>query len=389
MKKTLSILLAIIIALSTCSLAAFAADADEEQHYYWEDDEYSVAGVLGADMVTIKSTDSLSFNCYEINASQSGVYVVSVDTLGMTSVVACGVSDYIDNRCNIYTKDYWHGYYEDDVFTKCYCIEMKENEKSYLFVDLYGEGSAEVTFDYLGAVKDFTSDTVLLSGNNMDCYYEDGGMIAEFGYLIKASFESGKSICFWAEGYSELTDEYDTKSVETTVDFLGKEFTINLSIMWMRDVIKSIELPDGFKPSYTQAYSFDDYDEEEYPEYIIINFTDGTSQKYDLFFETKVPALGDIAILPYGEYDGDYFFVRVGDYSEEFDATMNKQSASEIAKGFFSNFYSRIAYWLDWIKFDVGNALPSQGDIAEINYDLKQLFLSLYYEMAVLFGYIR
>lgn len=325
MKKIISILMAVIFVLSTCSVLAMAAEPKE---LIYEDSKITVSGEL-SDKVIKFSADgdgSAEYYCYEIKAKTAGIYKVLFNNSGdsiLTDSNQTFVTDSISNNKILGRKDMIIDN-SDDSYHAMY-FKMKENETAYLVFSFYS-GKADLSFTYSGEVKEIYTAPVI---KECELWKYDSG----YEYRIDTYVITDNDTIWLLDYY------YNNKildSIEYKINFFEETYSLKAKVVSINDYIASIELPKDFKPSYISEYP--GYPYGEYPEYVTVNFKDGSSVKVDPDSDMEIPGIDYENFYLYTRYDEGKFLVGVAGYEETFDAEVTKENGVVTIKRYLQNF---------------------------------------------------
>lgn len=312
LKKTLAVLLSVILAFSLASITVFA----EAETIYWQDydEEYTIGGPLENGDNTF---DSIGKYAYAFEAENAGLYSLSLsvtesegeDGYGYGYMMSGEVEGdvVISDKLSINSEDYEALYYFEEGETQYVCISTEGDISDYT-----------VSLNYLGEVTDFDIDEAPIQGN-VHAYIFDGECTLETSVtIITSENEEIHS--------SYLTFPFDGEAFEetntVTVTLFGCEKEITFSIFYAGDVLESVTPAEGYKaPSLYTDEDGSWYESDEKAYKVIYTFKDGTTAEND--FETMEfnVTLDDGRVLSlYGEIvegeDGNaYWSVNDGDVS--------------------------------------------------------------------------
>ena len=299
MKKILSILIALIFALS-CFSCAFAANEGEiiVTDYEGETETYKYAGTLkeGSNDVDILKPDK-----YKVfMPDKSGVYSFGGEAM---SFIPESVSGNKASGCKqtpyAYEKSYYH---------------FEAGEPQYIF--FYGAeesnaNTADCVIEYLGEPKKLIckNDSVSLLGINI--YYDKEYDIYYIEYDFELTFTESdeKANLFLAETKTPVKS--GDNSVE--IEMLGNTFSINLNVRSIEEYIKGFELPENYTNTGYLLYNGNVI--AKYPKYVTVLYTDGSSEqlpvRYDGIIEINIPGLR--VLYPGITYDEGHMTVHIAE----------------------------------------------------------------------------
>lgn len=377
MKKLISILMSVIFVLSTCSVLAMAAESKELVYNGYG---IPVSGEL-TDKVIKFSADNdgrPEYYCYEIKAKAAGIYKVMIDSLidaVLTDEESTFVTDSISNNKILGRKDMIIDN-SDDSYHAMY-FKMKENETAYLVFSFYS-GKAELSFTYSGEVKEIYTAPVIKECELLELESE-----YKYGYVIDTYIITDNDNIWLYNWYynDKILDTIDYK-----INFFEETYSLKADVVSINDYIKSIELPNGFKPSYVLEYP--GYTDGVYPEYVTVNFKDGSSAKVETDSDIKIPGIDYETYYLYALYDEGVLEVGVAGYEETFDAVVTKDKPTNAIKNIFSEFFFDVFNHLSWLINDVANLFPDKYQIYELFRDFGDTFLIGFRTIGTIIEYI-
>lgn len=362
MKKLISILMSVIFVLSTCSVLAMAAESKELVYNGYG---IPVSGEL-TDKVIKFSADNdgrPEYYCYEIKAKAAGIYKVMIDSLidaVLTDEESTFVTDSISNNKILGRKDMIIDN-SDDSYHAMY-FKMKENETAYLVFSFYS-GKAELSFTYSGEVKEIYTAPIV---REYHTYEEE----KKFGYCVDTYFITDNDK-IWLYDWYYYDNMLDT--IEYNINFFEETYSLEAKVVSINDYIKSIELPKGFKPSYVLEYP--GYPDGVYPEYVTVNFKDGSSVKVEPDSDMEIPGIDYENFYLYTRYYEGKFLVGVAGYEKEFDADATKDKPKNSIKKIFSEFFNEVFGNFRWLINCVVNLFPNKYQISELFRSIRSTLL--------------
>ncbi|MBR5113606.1 MAG: hypothetical protein IK097_09325 [Clostridia bacterium] len=260
MKKALSVILAIALILSIPSVAFSAESGDTITRV--DSDGNETTYEYGGELVIGSNEIKLTKNKYWVfTPDKSGVYAIKNDS---TIFLSANVTDGIIGEFAGFT------------ITDNYELYNFEADEPQYFLPLFASEDTEsckLTIEYFGEVKDLIYDESRILLFDEDVFsFEERSYIGD--YFSLTFTESGKE-----EKLNLVAVKEPLKSGENAIeiDVLGKVFTVNLKVKSIEDYIAGFELPGYYNFAGYMLYNGTII--EQTPSYLIVNYTDGSSEK--------------------------------------------------------------------------------------------------------------
>lgn len=300
-KKLVAILLSIAMLLGIGATNAFAANIGDFITWTFDDGVYGLIlfnGTVaeGSNAIT-GYDDEYDYCAYEFDATQAGYYFLSTDYY----------LEVADEYANDEAKDfasYEEMYYLDAEGEETYgYVYYFDAETVMIAVDSFYN---DVTLDieYLGDVSAVTLDEedvdCLIFGHN--AYNEEDSIYVE-GADYSVTFANGKTLKSADWGFVlETNGAIATGENALKFDFLGYETEVIVGLYEITDFVESIELQKFDNHLNTRIYydgAIEYFDLGDKPEYVIVNYTDGTSKTFEFYYGPSYT--NNTITLPNGE----------------------------------------------------------------------------------------
>lgn len=400
-KKLTALFLCIAMLLGIGVTNAFAAGIGDEIKWYetYEDGEeiyYTVpyAGTVseGENEITYDAEGWNRVAC-EFDAAQAGYYFV-------TSYYYHDIAEqYQNGEAKNYAecKEMYYMIGEDD-YAYGYVYYLPAG-KSLFGIGTYYSEPSEITIEYLGDIANVNFDEKALECLILgyDAYYiEEENLVELEGTEYTIDFTNGKTLN-GSEWYVlfETNGAIGSGDNALTFDFLGYETEVIAGIYEITDFVESIELQKHDIHLDTKIY-YDGHveyiDLGDKPEYVTINFTDGTGAIVEFYYGPSyanntfgLPNGKEIYVYAWQEYDyengGTYFVVGIAnhDYIKE-ECFIEKASFSENFSHFSNEMSTIITYGIEDLTSDIAELFYdlTHGYFSWLMYDLQQIFESYY-----------
>lgn len=402
-KKLTALLLCIAMLLGMGATNAFAANIGDEikwtVRYDYDDGDYTeyvyhytLEGTLTEGENTITGNgDGWDYAAYEFNAAQAGYYWVED--------VWCNVAEQYQNGEAKNYADYKEMYYEigEEEYTYGFVYYLPAGT-SLFRVETYSGEELDMNIEFLGDVSEIKFDEKALECLilDYDAYYiEEEDTVELEGVEFTATFSNGKTLES-GDWYEIFKTNGNIGSGDNTLiyDFLGYETEVTAGIYEITDFVESIELQkydEHLDAKYYYDGSIEYFDLGDKPEYVTINFTDGTGAIVEFYYGPSytnntfgLPNGKEIYVYAYLDYndEGEICFVAgIADhnYIEE-PCYIESASFSEN----FDRLTTKIGYYIERGAEDLGWAIRelfydiTHGYWNWISYDLQNLFNSYY-----------
>lgn len=272
----------VALLFSSCSATGNAAEP-------FADNKYTCAGnlQLGNNELTISGKNIY----YTFEPEKDGVYSLSA---GLVNTYKN--TDDITSNEPLFSLFAWSAEDETSEFKNLYYF--KSAETVFITYDYHGDNSPSLIIEYLGENEDVKNDSDSLKIMGSDVCYDD----ESDKYLIVGTFTmsfSGTAVKY--ESGEIYTDSEIVRGENTVeINLLGKSFYLNLNVYGIEDFVAGIRLPEEFRKKGTRTYDGEII--PAYPEYVIVEYTDGRTVK-------SGDALHDYYIeLPDGQAIGGYLY---------------------------------------------------------------------------------
>lgn len=398
-KKILAIILSIAMLLGMGATNAFAADIGDEIKWsiIYEDGEeyvnfYEFGGTLkeGENAINGNSDDYIE-KVYEFEAAQAGYYFITSDEWFM-------VADEYKNGEATNSADYECMYYvteeEDYIYGEIYYLPAGT---ALIASDLYFDLDTNISIEYLGELSELKFNeedlSCLIFGDEIN--YSEEGNFVEIPAKYTAEFTNGKIFNYTYE-YTVFSTNGTLAEGENVIiyDFLGNETEVYANFYEITYFVDSIELQKNDRHLDAKYYydgNIEYFDLGDEPEYVIVNFTDGTSQAFEFYYGPSYT--NNTITLPNGEEVYVYAYLDYNDEGEicfvagmadhrfiEEPCSIEAVSFNENFDRFSENLIYIIENGLDFIVYRLeymADAL-AYGDFEYFMYQLERLFNSPY-----------
>ena len=324
MKKTFRAIVAALLAavMALGCVSAFAAEPADEifwDYYGWEQN-YSYAGTLTAGENKFTMPED-SYYCYCVfNAPESGFY-----SIGFTDYVFdgwIGTPEAFENGVAYNEAEYFRYRTENNFYRPVFRFEKGENI---------------IGFDCNTAITDKTL-SIAYEGDKIESVAVDGTLLLDrdiYGYgefcEIYAdavlTFSSGNKMPL---NYLEAMTKTDIKSGKNTVKalFFGEEFSVDIDVYLITDVIKSVEIHNVEEYLDAKVYydGFNGYIPAE--ETITFTFSDGTEKS--MIFNSEHD---NSVTLP----DGTKIYYYLESAEENGEVFLNVMFSGTVLKSYYCN----------------------------------------------------
>lgn len=399
-KKLTALLLCIAMLLGIGATSAFAANVGDEIKWtvsYWDDYEYvnhyTLAGTLNEGENTVTGTSEYwDFVVCEFEAAQAGYYYFT--------------SDY----WNDIAEQYQNGVAKDFADREEMYFEISEDEGIYgdvyylpagtslIRVETYNYDETTVNIEYLGDVAEIKFDEADLEdrilGNDVYLIEEENTLEAE-NCNYSVTFSNGKTLDSdnWYTVFE--TNSTIVKGDNTLAfDFLGYETEVTMGIYEITDFVESIELQkheDHLNAKYYYDGTIEHFDLGDKPEYVIVNFTDGTSGTFEYYYGPSytnntitLPNGKEVYVYAYLDYNeegqicfvagmADHHFIEEPCYIESASFAENFDHLSENISYCINSGVEYFSWSVRELIYDIVN-----GNFYWIMYDIQNIFNSYY-----------
>lgn len=297
MKRLLSYLLVLTFTFS-CTIPCFATT----KKVIFDDDEYIYNGdfIIGKNKVNVK--DEIH-NYYLFTPDKDGLYGFFGENIGFISIVEkANNKEYMLKECFTLNEG-------------C-VVRLKTNEQCVITIGPYieEEMSLEINICYLGEIESINlvdGQNAVLNHNVENIYYEDEYYNPIF-LNCRAKFTEVSEE--FLSDYLITTTPITYGEITVDIDCCGKSVPLKLDIKSIDNFIKSVLAAPNYNANGPVTY--DNKYHGDYPEYVIINYNNGSSEKvyFDEFQGNtlNVPGLSD-EVYAYLYFDNCQLILRVAD----------------------------------------------------------------------------
>lgn len=397
-KKVIAIILSIATLLCMGATNAFAAEIGDEIKWttIYEDGEeyyyYEFGGTLNeGENVIIGDYEGWYEKVYEFEAAQEGYYFITSDywikiAQAYQNEEAFNNADWCE-MCYMTAED-------DYTWGKVYYLPAGT---ALIAAETYYDYENNVNIEYLGDISELTFDEESLSCNILGVdayYYEEEGYI-EFYAAFTAEFTNGKVLT--ADDiyvYTETNGAIAEGENVIPFTFLEYETEIYVDFYDITYFVESIELQKNdlhLNAKYYYDGAIEYFDLGDKPEYVTVNYTDGTSRAFEFYYGPSYT--NNTIILPNGREVYVYAYLDTNDEGEicfvagmadhnfiEEPCTIDGVSFSENFDHFSENLTYIIEDGLHFIvnRFEYMADALAYGDFEYFMYQLQRLFESPY-----------
>lgn len=398
-KKVLAIILSIAMLCGIGVTNAFAAEIGDEIKWTntYEDGEeyynyYEFGGTLteGENVFTNEYNDGWSELVFEFEAAQAGYYFMTYDNWYR-------VAETYQNEEAFNNAAFQEMYYmtaEDDyTWGKVYYLPAGT---ALINADIYYYEESVFNIEYLGDINEIKFDEETLSCNILgeDAYYDAEENYVEFPALYTVEFTNGTVLESDYYVYVETNGALVNGENAVTFTFLEYETEIYVDFYDITYFVESIELQKNdlhLNAKYYYDGVIEYFDLGDKPEYVTVNYTDGTSRAFEFYYGPSYT--NNTIILPNGREVYVYAYLDTNDEGEicfvagmadhnfiEEPCTIDGVSFSENFDHFSENLTYIIEDGLDFIvyRFEYMADALAYGDFEYFMYQLQRLFESPY-----------
>lgn len=397
-KKALAIILSIAMFCGIGVTNAFAAEIGDEIKWTttYEDGEeyynyYEFGGTLNeGENVIIGDYEGWYEKVYEFEAAQEGYYFI-------TSDYWIRIAQTYQNEEAFNNAAFQEMYYmtaEDDyTWGNVYYLPAGT---ALIAAETYYDYENNVNIEYLGDISELTFDEESLSCNILgeDAYYDAEENYVEFPALYTVEFTNGTVLESDYYVYAETNGALVNGENAVTFTFLEYETEIYVDFYDITYFVESIELQKNdlhLNAKYYYDGVIEYLDLGDKPEYVTVNYTDGTSRAFEFYYGPSYT--NNTIILPNGREVYVYAYLDTNDEGEicfvagmadhnfiEEPCTIDGVSFSENFDHFSENLTYIIEDGLDFIvyRFEYMADALAYGDFEYFMYQLQRLFESPY-----------
>lgn len=376
MKKVISVLMAAIFVLSSCSVLAFAYEKGDSVH--WNGYTYTFAGDITNEKTNVNVNEELVY-CF--SAEEAGIYKIS--TNGGLSIA---VSGHIYNEEGYGVKELIENEQTD---CDCFYFSMNESETVLLYAYNFSDKAEQLIVEYVGQIESVTQKYPGVYSDNVLGEF----FTVESTLLCKLS--SGEE--FVCEKIFKVNidekGEIFNEPIHTNyyiVDVLGCNFFVKITFLNLGKIIVKVDLPDGFVPEYKKPYL--ENRQGSIPDFIDITYYDGVTQRVILSHDTMEfgdsfhfshPQYEDLVIQGLFLYGNKEMRIRFNyDYYSGspfiFSAKETKLETLKLTKSFFVNMFSSIKSFIADVFKLTKNSLSTK---LKIDWNYVKTFFNSYVDM--------
>lgn len=236
-KKSVSVILSLLMIFAACSLFAFAKD----NTVVWDDETYTIGTALNEGKNTFSSLGSYAF---EFTAEKEGMYsaLFSIKEKGDEYGYSYGIAEYAADGIIKDSKDY---YGSEEYETMCL---FEKGEKAYFLISTEGEiENYSLDIEYIGKVTDFNLCSEYVQGNiNADVYEADNGFECELDIPVSYKTDTGKEFTSSYISFPVDFNKLESKRYTLSVNSINCEKEISFEVFFASDLIKNIVPAQGF-----------------------------------------------------------------------------------------------------------------------------------------------
>lgn len=404
-KRLTALILSIAMLLCMGATNAFATNIGDEikwtvRYDYGDGDyneyvyHYTFEGTLTEGENTITGNgDGWDYAVYEFEAAQAGYYWAEGTWNNVAEQYQNGeAKNYADSIEMLYAvgeDDYvWGNVYYLPAGTSLFRVETYSGEALTLDIEYLGD-SAELDFN------EETLECLILGYDAY--YYKEEGLVEIEGVEYTATFSNGK-VLESSDWYEMFETNGNIGSGDNTLiyDFLGNDTEVTAGIYEITDFVDSIELQkheDHLNAKYYYDGSIEYFDLGDKPEYVVVNFTDGSNGTFEFYYGPSytnntiiLPNGKEIYVYAYLEYNdedeicfvagmADHNFIEDPCYIEAASFAENFDYLTEKIGYYIENGAENLGWAIRELFYDITN-----GYWEWISYDLQNIFNSYYLE---------